>query len=199
VGSPAWVRLLANGGREDVSGLWHGVDRNAAAPFQVATPTSEVAVAVVTERLADKPTPPLPEEPGADVSIALAAGGTVAAAEDDADLRLMHGGELVQVILGAAGAGRRAARAVELLAERNSCVYLFDELERLCRSGAPDQQLEGLAVVRNLQPPADASFRERSHALVLQLVDRGNASDVVQAALAALKEWGHQTPRTFVT
>lgn len=66
-------------------------------------------------------------------------------------------------------------------------------------SDAPDQQLEGLAVVRNLQPPADASFRERSHALVLQLVDRGNASDVVQAALAALKEWGHQTPRTFVT
>jgi len=27
VGSPAWVRLLANGGREDISGLWLGVDR----------------------------------------------------------------------------------------------------------------------------------------------------------------------------
>jgi hypothetical protein len=27
VGSPAWVRLLANGGREDISGLWHGIER----------------------------------------------------------------------------------------------------------------------------------------------------------------------------
>ncbi len=27
VGSAAWIRLLANGGREDISGLWHGLER----------------------------------------------------------------------------------------------------------------------------------------------------------------------------
>ena len=83
-----------------------------------------------------------------------------------------------------------ASRASELLAERGTSYYLFDELERLCRSGAIDKQLRGLQVVRNLPPPADESSRQRARALLMQMVDQRNEPEVVNAALDALAALG---------
>jgi hypothetical protein len=191
VGSPAWMRLLANGGIEDISGLWNGVERKAAVSAQAVEPEAEVKVAVVEKPLADKPSLPAAATPRANVPETVTPERTAATVDEpDADLRLMHGGELVQLILDAAGEGRRAARAVEILAERRNSYYLFDELERLCRSGVSEQQLRGLHVVRNLLPPADDSYRQRARALLLQMVGGGNEPAVVKAALDALEDRG---------
>ena len=54
----------------------------------------------------------------------------------------MFGGELVRVIVGAFGQGPRAARAYELLAQRGNPDYLLDDLELLCHSRRPEQQLQ---------------------------------------------------------
>jgi hypothetical protein len=57
VGSPAWVRLLANGGREDISGLWHGIEREPVdAPVVVASLVVEKAARpAVEEEAASEP------------------------------------------------------------------------------------------------------------------------------------------------
>jgi hypothetical protein len=103
----------------------------------------------------------------------------------------MFGGELVRLILDAAGAGPRAARAFELLAEQGNGRYLLDDLELLCRSGEAERQLQALRVIRNLRPPTDELFRERARELLLRMVDQRNERAVVEAALAALDADGH--------
>jgi hypothetical protein len=186
VGSPAWMRLLANGGIEDMSGLWKGVDRKAAVSAQAVELKMEVEVAAVGKPPADKPSLPATEMPRANVSDIVTPDRTAAPAEANADLRLMHGGQLVQLILDAAGEGGRAARAVELLAQRGTSYHLFDELERLCRSGVSEQQLRGLQVVRNLESRLDVRDRGRIRAILLQMVDSQHEPAVIEAALAAL-------------
>jgi hypothetical protein len=99
----------------------------------------------------------------------------------------MFGGELVRLILGAAGEGSRAARAVELLAERGNVPYLLDDLQLLCRSGKPAEQLQALAVIRNLRMPTDDLYYQRARDLVLWLVDQRTEPAVVKAALQALE------------
>ena len=190
VGSPAWMHLLANGGLEDISGLWNGVDRKAAVSAQAVEPKTEVKVALVEKPPADKPSLPVAEMPRANVSEGVTPDRTAAPAEAKADLRLMHGGELVQLILDADGEGRGAARAVELLVERRNSYYLFDELERLCRSGGTEQQLRGVQVVRNLQQPADDAYRQLARTLLMQMVDQRHEPAVVKAALDALEACG---------
>jgi hypothetical protein len=185
VGSPAWMRLLANGGIEDMSGLWNGVERKAVSSAQAVE-----TVAVVAEPPADKASLSVAEMPPAVVSRGATPDRTPGLAEADADLRLMHGGALVHLILDSAGEGRRAARAFELLEERGTSYYLFDELERLCRSGVTDKQHRGLQVVRNLPLPADESSRQRARTLLMQLVDQRNEPEVVNAALDALEASG---------
>ena len=189
VGSPAWLRLLANGGIEDMSGLRNGVDRRAVASAQ-AEPKAEVKVTMIEKPSADEPSVPAAKTPRANVSAIVTPDRTAAPAEANADLRLMHGGELVQLILDAAGEGRRAARALELLVERGSSYFLFDELERLCQSRVPEQQLRCLQVVRNVRHPADHSHRERVRALLMHMVDQRNEPAVVKAALETLEAIG---------
>jgi hypothetical protein len=188
VGSPAWMRLLANGGTEDISGLRSGVERRAVASAQ-AEPMTEVKVALVEKPPADDSLP-VAEMPRHDASQTVIPDRTVEPPGPDDDLRLMHGGELVRLILDAGGAGVGAARAVELLAERRTSYYLFDELERLCRSGAAEQQLKGLRVIRNLQAPADDSYRQLARALLMQMVDQRNEPTVQKSALDALEALG---------
>ena len=197
VGSPAWMSLLANGGIEDLGGLWNGVERKAAVSAQAVEPRTEAKVAVVEKPPADKPSLPAAATPRANAPDTVTPDRTAAAVDElDAGLRLMHGGELVQLILDAAGEGGRAARAVELLAERGTSYYLFDELERLCRSGGTEQQLLGLQVVRRLQPPADDAFRQLARALLLKMVDQRNELVVAKAALDALEAYGPRRPGT---
>jgi len=187
VGSPAWMRLLANGGIEDIGGLWNGIERKAAVSAQAV----EAKVALVEKPLADKPSLPVAEMPPANVSEGVTPDRTAATVDEpDAGLRLMHGGELVQLILDADGEGGRAARAAELLAERRNSYYLFDELDRLCRSRVSEQQLMGLYVVRNLPPPEDDAYRQWARALLMQMVDQRNEPAVVKAALEALEAVG---------
>jgi hypothetical protein len=186
VGSPAWMRLLANGGVEDISRLRNGVDRKAVASEQAAEPKTEAKVVAVEKTPADEPSARAGETPRPNVSAVVTPDRTNAPAEANAVLRLMHGGELVQLILDAAGEGGRAARAVQLLAERGTSYYLFDELERLCRLGASEQHLGAVEVVRNLQPLLDEQDRGRVRAILLQMVDSHHEPAVIEAALAAL-------------
>ena len=140
VGSLEWIRVLANGGSQALNGPWGGVERNREAvpveeaesnskakPDQVMGAEPETLAADAPEVVAPEPTP----------------------ADPDAELRLMHGGELVQLILDASGEGPRAALALALLTERRNTYYLVDELERQCRSGILERQLRALEVVRN--------------------------------------------------
>jgi hypothetical protein len=129
VGSPAWMRLLANGGIEDIRGLRNGVDRKAAEPAAADLKTEEKAP-VVEELRADQPSTPVAMRPMTLVIEGVTPNQIAAPAEANSDQRLMHGGELVQLILDAAGEGDRAACAVELLSERRTSYYLFDEIER---------------------------------------------------------------------
>jgi hypothetical protein len=184
VGSPAWMRLLANGGIEDMSGLWNGVERKMAVSAQAVEPKTEMKAPVVEEPMADEL--PVASTSRANFPETVTPDRTAVPAEANADLRLMHGGELVKLILDADGEGRRAARAIELLAERGNSYFLFDELERLGRSGVSDQQLRGLRIVRNLRPPADDSYRQLARALLMQMVNQRNEPAVVMAALDAL-------------
>lgn len=110
------------------------------------------------------------------------------AAEVDSDIALMLPGELVRVILDASSAQRLIERAVELLAERDNWYYLLEALERLCKSGEPRRQVEGIGFVRRVGPSANDWFRRQCRALLLELVDRRNRVDVIDAALAALGE-----------
>jgi hypothetical protein len=182
VGSAAWISLLANGGKEDIAPLWHGVEREALEP---------VPLAVVDSVVEEPVQPAAPDASAATTSVSVTPEVPAAPHEANEDLRLMFGGELVRLILDAAGAGPRAARAFELLAEQGNGRYLLDDLELLCRSGEAERQLQALRVIRNLRPPTDELFRERARELLLRMVDQRNERAVVEAALAALDADGH--------
>ncbi len=178
VGSAAWIRLLANGGKEDIGALWHGVERADAMPVPVAAGIDSVT---------EEPAQPAAPDALATGSVSVTPEVPAAPPDPDADLPLMFGGELVRLILGAAGEGPRAARAFELLAERGQTDYLLDNLELLCRSGNPEQQLQALRVISSLRPPEDDWYRQRARELLLRMVDQRNEPAVVTAALAGLE------------
>jgi hypothetical protein len=41
VGSAAWIQLLADGGLEDISDLWHGVDRESSGSVKAPAAASQ--------------------------------------------------------------------------------------------------------------------------------------------------------------
>ena len=178
VGSPLWIRLLANGGREDIDPLWHGGERERSEPVPVA-PVIDSVVEVAPEPAA----PDAPATGSASVTPEVPA----APHDENEDLSLMFGGELARLIVGVDGEGPRATRAFELLAERGTADYLLDDLELLCSSGEPERQLQALLVLQNLSLPADDWFRQRARELLVQMVDQRNEPAVVKAALAALE------------
>jgi hypothetical protein len=181
VGSEAWIRLLANGGRERLDApSWAGVERHeAAVADEVAEPSMKSKLEAVEQAKAEPEAPPAADVPDARQEL-------------DADLLLMFGGELVRLILAAGGEGSRAARAYELLAERGIADYVLDDLESLCRSREPAIQLRAAGVIRCLRLPADDPLRPRVRDLLLRLVDPRSEPAVVAAALAALEGLGDQ-------
>ena len=198
VGSAAWISLLANGGKQDIDQLWSGVERERTKPVPVATDIEPVveevaapaAVAGVIDAAVEEPAQPAVQEALATISVAEAPEEPVTPHDPNEDLQLMFGGELVRLILAAGGEGRRAARAVELLAERDTVDYLLDDLALLCRSGQPEQQLRALAVLRNLRPGVGEWYCQRARVLLLQMVDERNEPVVVKVALEALQVFG---------
>jgi hypothetical protein len=195
VGSAAWISLLANGGREDIGPLWHGVERvhaeTAPAPADI-TLVAEVAtepatVAAVNDSAVEEPAQRAAPEAPATTSGSVTLEEPATPRDPDEDLQHMFGGELVRLILGAAGEGSRAARAVELLAERGNVRYLLDDLQLLCSSGKLAQQLQALAVIRNVRVPTDDSYHLRARDLLLRLVDQRNEPALVKAALVVLE------------
>ena len=186
VGSDAWISLLANGGAEDIGLFWHGVERIAPDPEPVPAANDPL---VEETSAVEEPTQPAVLETPASTSVTEAPEEPVTPYDPDADLQLMFSGELVRVIVGAFGEGPRAARAYELLAQRGNPDYLLDDLELLCRSGRPEQQLQVLGIVRNL-PLTNDSHRQWARDLLLRLVNQRNEPTVVSAALAALEATG---------
>jgi hypothetical protein len=178
VGTAAWIRLLANGGREDIVPLWHGVERAIAEPMPVP-----LVVHLVAEEAAE----PAASDPPATDEVAITPEPLTLPQDLDDDLALMFGGELVRVIVGASGEGLRATRAFALLSERSSVDYLLDDLELLCRSGESKQQLRALEVVRNLRESLNDGYHQPARDLLLRLIDQGNEPAIAEAALAALE------------
>lgn len=195
VGSPAWISLLANGGRDEIGPLRQGVERvhaeTAPTPTDIALiaeeTTEPATVAAVIDSAVEEPAQPAAPEASAITSVSVAPEEPVTPHDPDEDLQHMFGGELVRLILGAAGEGSRAARAVELLAERGNVPYLLDDLQLLCSSGKLAQQLQALAVIRNVRVSTDDSYHLRARDLLLRLVDQRNEPALVKAALAVLE------------
>ena len=194
VGSAAWITLIANGAIQEIGPLWHGVERvqaeTAPAPTDIAlaaTVPATVAAVTVDDTAAEEPPQPAAMEAPVTTSESVPPEEPATPREPDQDLQHMFGGELVRLILGAAGDGSRAARAVELLGERGNVPYLLDDLQVLCRSGKPEQQLQAVAVIRNLRVPTDDLYHQRARDLVLSLVDQRNEHAVVKAALDVLE------------
>jgi hypothetical protein len=170
--------------------LWSGVKREHVEPAPAAA-----IVDPVVEEAEEQPAvveaaqPATPDVP-ATIEVSVTPAVSAPPRDPDADLQLMFGGELVRVIVGAGGDGPRAARAFDLLAQRGNADYLLDDLELLCRSRLPEQQLRALQVIDNLQPPADESYRRQARELLLRMVGQHNEPAVVEASLRALDVMG---------
>jgi hypothetical protein len=183
-GSTAWISLLANGGKEDIGALWSGVDRDHVQPEPVPVPA-------VVDTVVEEAIEPTSVETLATGSVSVTPEVPAATRDADEDISVMFGGELVRLIVSAAGEGPRATRAFELLAERGTLDYLFDDLELACRQGEPERQLQALLVIHNLRVPTDDYYRSRARGLLLRMVDQRNEPAVVKAALAALEARDH--------
>ncbi len=197
VGSDAWIRLLANGGTEDIGVFWHGVERVPAEPEPTAAVADEIAaeaiervlVAAAVDSANEQLVQPVASDGLVTTSVSGALEEPVRPHDPDEDLQLMFGGELVRLILGARGEGTRTARASKLLAERGNLAYLIEDLEVLLRSRKPEQQLQALGVIRNLAPQLDPdkSDHQLVRALVLGVIHSGQDGAVTHAALTALE------------
>jgi hypothetical protein len=185
VGSDAWIRLLANGGKEDIGLLWGGVEREQAEPAPVPAVADPIVEEATKQPVVVEAAQPAAPDVAAAIDVSVGPVPTQPR-DPDADLPLMFGGELVRVIVGAAGDGPRAARAFELLAQRGNADYLLDDLELLCRSGELDRQLRALQVIRNLRLSTHSSHRSRIQNLLLRMADKRHQPAIVEAALAAL-------------
>ena len=178
VGSPAWVRLLANGGREALNGPWDGVVRNGDA---TGSEPKAVTTSFGLERTSQAdPTP--------------AERAVPQATEPDAALDLMPSRRLVNVIEASPGAHSRSRRAVELLAEREDWYDLFVAVETMLRSGEAERQMEAIRCVRGVHASASEWFRAQ-WADRLRFVIQGARSEpsVVEAARTFLAETSEQT------
>ncbi len=178
VGSPAWIRLLANGGRENTTGLWHGVEREPVEPE-----TGDHAVETIGEQEAMAIRSDQPPASEADASQAISD-----AVDVDAGLEILRPGELLRVILDSTNAPERIQRGVELLVQRENWYDLFDVFEVLCKSGDQGRRLDGVQLIRRVRPAANGWLRRQSRELLLELIDGQNEGAVVNAVLAALEE-----------
>jgi hypothetical protein len=176
VGSAAWISLLANGGREDIDPLWHGVERERVEPIPVATdiePDDEEAAepaaveeqATATDRLdvESYDTPPSP-------AVVVPAFGL----EDMTSL------ELAVLITARHRTVRQALKAAALLADRRDWPDLERSSDMLCRSYEPDEQHLGLHLIHRYH----AAHPTIRHNLILLVRSLAGYADQRVAALA---------------
>jgi hypothetical protein len=172
VGSPAWIRLLADGGLEDISGLWHGLERPTAESVEMTAPAasaSSVEQAPEPDDLEKQPAavdrsgegsfktpPPLPT--------------TVR----PFGLEDMGSVELAVLITARDRNERQAFEAAALIAARGAWGELDVAVDMLCRSSEPDEQLLGLRLIRRYQA-VDPTMRQALIGLVRSLVRQGDA------------------------
>jgi len=143
VGSDAWVSLLANGGKEDIGPLWHGVEREHVEPEPAADDevaeeaTGTAAVDSAEPTATDGPELGLPETP-------LLAAPTVPAF----NLEEMASLDLAVLITARHRTVRQALKAASLLAERGEWDHLEECADMLCRDYEPEDQLLALHLIR---------------------------------------------------
>jgi len=143
VGSAGWISLLANGGREDIAALWHGVERRHVEPVPVPPVIDPVAReagepdAVEEQPGIDGPQVELPDTPPSQAAVVPALG-----LEDMASL------DLAVLITARHRTARQALKAASLLAERHEWYHLEECADILCRSYDTDDQLFGLHLIR---------------------------------------------------
>jgi len=170
VGSPGWISLLANGGREDISPLWQGVERERTEPVPAAAvidsivaesaqPTAIETQATSIEDL-EAPTPESPPSPP-----------ETAPAFDLEDMTSL---ELAVLITARYRSVRQALKAASLLAARYEWHHLEECADMLCHSYEPDQQLLGLHLIRRYQA-ADPTMRRALIGLVRYLARHADA------------------------
>jgi hypothetical protein len=181
-GSPAWVRLLANGGREDISGLWHGVER----------PTAESVEAAATNAstVEQPPRPDAVEEQPAAVDRS----GTESLKTPPSPARTvrlfgledMSSVELAVLITARDRDERQAFEAAAVIAARGAWGELDVAVDMLCRSSEPDEQLLGLHLIRRYQA-VDPTMRQALIGLVRYLARHADPS-VTDLARGVLDE-----------
>jgi hypothetical protein len=178
VGSPAWVRVLANGGLEDLSGLWHGVERPTAESVELAAPAASAS----TVEPAPQPDPGEEQPAAVDRSGAEspAAPRSPTATLRPFGLEDMASVELAVLITARDRSERQALEAAAVIAARGAWGELDDAAEILCRSYEPDEQLLGLRLIRRYQA-VDPTMRQALIGLVRYL---GRHADARVAALA---------------
>jgi Replication-relaxation len=173
VGSNVWIQLLANGGREELIGSWHGVNRGGQGISESGAEVKAAATAVEIPAVR-QPTPSERRLPPAD--------------DPNAGPDLIDSRKLTRLILDS-GAEHSRRRAVEILAGRGDWYQLFVAVETMLRTGEPKRQIEALTLVRGVCDSASEWFRGQWTDRLRYLIS-GSTSEpsVVEAALAFLAE-----------
>jgi hypothetical protein len=172
VGSPAWVRLLANGGREDISGLWHGVDREPAEPIEATAPVASTSTA---EQLQPDPVEKQPAAVDRSGAESLKTPPSPATAVRPFGLQDMRSVELAVLITARDRNERQAFDAAAVIAARGAWSELDVAVDMLCRSSEPDAQVLGLRLIRRYQA-VDPTMRQTLIGLVRYLARHSNGS-----------------------
>jgi hypothetical protein len=176
VGSDSWIRLLANGGQQDINGLWSGIEREQAEPEPVASALdvafeepAERAVADAQAIVVDQREAELPEIPLLPIP-------TIPAM----DLNQMSSLDLAVLITARHRTTRQALRAASLLADRREWYHLEECADMLCHSHEPNERRLGLHLVgRHL-----AQSRSMPTSLVLLVRSLSQHSDPALAVPA---------------
>jgi len=182
VGSPAWVRLLANGGREDIGALWRGIERQVGESVEARAPVASTSTA-------ERPQPPVEKQlAAADRSRteSLKTPQSPTAAVRPFGLEDMASTELAVLITARDRNEQQVFEAATVIAARRAWGELDDAAEILCRSYESDEQLLGLRLVRRYQG-IDPTMRHALTGLVRHLARRGEAN-VAAMAQSALEE-----------
>ena len=176
VGSDAWISLLANGGKEDIGPLWHGVERVAPAPEpepvfrdQTVEETAEPALADERTVVVDQPEAELAESPLLPIPTVPALG-----------LRDMTSLDLAVLVTARHRTVRQALKAASVLAERGEWHHLDECADMLCRSYEPNECRLGLHLVGRYL----GRSRNMPAALILLVRSLSQHADPILAVLA---------------
>jgi hypothetical protein len=166
---PAWVRLLANGGREDVTGLWNGVERpmGKAVEVEVAAASGPTGENVGSQGKVEEH-PVLEDRP---LFESTEAQPSPTATRRPFGLEDMTSSQLAALIADPNRDERLALEAADVIAARGAWPELNDVVAVLCGSDEPDDQLLGLDLVCRYQG-LEPTFRQAAITFVRDLARR---------------------------